>query len=139
MRLPATPAPTRCRATDATLLEAIQRTRPALDAAGVTVSVTKTLVAGEAQADALGFASSPTIRIDGVDIAGELVESACDSGGESCACNGGAGAGEAASSPPPGSGTVPASLRRYFAATGAEDKAACCGEGVAAAGCGCQA
>jgi hypothetical protein len=95
MSLPATPAPTRhlqidflyldletctrCRATDATLLEAIQRTRPALDAAG-----------------------------------------------------------EAASSPP-GSGTVPASLRRYFAAAGAEDKAACCGEGVAAAGCGCQA
>jgi hypothetical protein len=45
----------------------------------VAVSVTKTLVGGEAQARALGFVSSPTIRIDGVDIAGELVESACDS------------------------------------------------------------
>ena len=37
----------------------------------------------------LGFISSPTIRINGVDIAGELVESACDSCSESCACNGG--------------------------------------------------
>jgi hypothetical protein len=80
---------TRCRATDATLLEALHRTRPALDAAGVTVSVTKTLVASEAQARALGFVSSPTIRINGVDIAGELVESACDSCSEGCACNGG--------------------------------------------------
>ena len=44
---------TRCRATDATLLEALERT----------------------QARALGFVSSPTIRINGVDIAGELVES----------------------------------------------------------------
>jgi hypothetical protein len=80
---------TRCRATDATLLEAIERTRPALDAAGVTVSLTKTLVAGEAQARQLGFVSSPTIRIDGLDIAGELVESACDTCSEACACNGG--------------------------------------------------
>ena len=179
---------TRCRATDATLLEALQRTRPALDAAGVTVSVTKTLVASEAQARALGFVSSPTIRINGVDIAGELVESACDSCSESCACNGGvdcrdwvwqgqrshepplglivqaimrhaggADSGSATSSPA-GSGTVPANLRKYFAAAVADtpaagcctvedqadccdpgDKAACCGEGVAATGCGCQA
>ena len=80
---------TRCRATDQTLLEAIERTRPALDAAGVTVAVSKTLVAGEAQARRLGFVSSPTIRIDGVDIAGELVESACDTCSETCACDGG--------------------------------------------------
>lgn len=179
---------TRCRATDATLLEAITRTRPALEATGVTASVTKTLVASETQARALGFVSSPTIRIDGVDIAGELAESACDSCSESCACNGGvdcrdwvwqdqrshepplglivdaimrhAGGTDPASttSAPAKSGTVPANLRRYFAATAAdtpapdccaaddqagccdpEDKAACCGEGVAAAGCGCQA
>ena len=80
---------TRCRATDHTLLEAIERTRPALDAAGVTVSLTKTLVATETQAQQLGFVSSPTIRIDGVDIAGELVESACDTCSETCACDGG--------------------------------------------------
>lgn len=180
---------TRCRATDATLVEALQRTRPALEAAGVTVSITKTLVASEAQARALGFVSSPTIRINGVDIAGELVESACDSCSESCACNGGVDCrdwvwqGQRSQEPPlglvveaimrhagdtdpgsttpspPGSGGVPANLRRYFAATAVdtpqaadccsveeqadccdpEHKAACCGQGVAAAGCGCQA
>jgi glutaredoxin len=69
---------THCRATDTTLLEAIARTRPALDAAGVTVHVTKTLVASETQARELGFVSSPTIRINGADIAGELLESACE-------------------------------------------------------------
>jgi Domain of unknown function (DUF2703) len=79
---------TRCRATDATLLEAIARTRPALDAAGVAVNVTKTLVASEAQAQALGC-QLPTIRINDIDIAGELVESACDACSETCACNGG--------------------------------------------------
>jgi hypothetical protein len=141
---------TRCRATDATLLEALQRTRPALDAAGVTVGVTKTLVASEAQARALGFVSSPTIRINGVDIAGELVESACDTCSETCACNGGVdcrdwvwqgersqepplgliveaimrhagGNGPGSATPsPPGAATVPANLRQYFAAAAAD-------------------
>ncbi|HWD47430.1 MAG TPA: DUF2703 domain-containing protein [Actinomycetota bacterium] len=158
---------TRCRATDATLLEAIERTRPALNAAGVAVSVTKTLVVSEAQAQALGFVSSPTIRINGVDIAGELVESACDSCSETCACNGGvdcrdwlwqgershepplgliveaimrhAGGADPHSPPasPPSSATVPANLRQYFAATGTAS--GCCGHGVADAACGCQA
>jgi hypothetical protein len=137
---------TRCRATDATLLDAIERTRPALDAAGVAVSVTKTLVASEAHARELGFVSSPTIRINGVDVAGELVQSACDTCSESCACNGGVDCrdwiwqGERSQEPPvgliveaimrhasgvdqgnaaaplAGSGTVPPDLRRYFAA-----------------------
>jgi hypothetical protein len=161
---------TRCRATDATLLEAIGRTRPALDAAGVAVNVTKTLVASEAQARTLGFVSSPTIRINGVDITGELLESACDSCSESCACNGevdcrdwlwrgersqepplgliveaimrhagGIGSGSAISSPA-GSGPVPANLRNYFAASAADAPAAAsCRQGMAAAGCGCQA
>jgi hypothetical protein len=140
---------TRCRAADQTLLEAIERIRPALDAAGVTVSVTKTLVTGEAQARQLGFVSSPTIRIDGVDIAGELVESACDTCSETCACNGGVDCrdwvyqGERSTQPPLGliveaimrraAGTDPDSptparpqpptvadnLRRYFAAAAA--------------------
>jgi hypothetical protein len=156
---------TRCRATDATLLEAIERTRPALDAAGVTVSVTRTLVASETQARALGFVSSPTIRINGVDIAGELVESACDSCSESCACNGGvdcrdwvwqgershepplglivdaivrhAGGTDPASatSSPAGSGLVPANLRKYFAAPAADAPAAGCCAVEDQAGC----
>jgi hypothetical protein len=156
---------TRCRATDATLLEAIARTRPALDAAGVAVSVTKTLVASEAQARALGFVSSPTIRIDGVDIAGELVESACDSCSDSCACNGGVDCrdwvwrGERSHEPPlgliveailrhaggadpaspaasqPDPGVVPANLRQYFAAAAADTPAAECCTVEEQAGC----
>jgi hypothetical protein len=140
---------TRCRATDQTLLEAIERTRPALDAAGVMVSVTKTLVASETQARQLGFVSSPTIRIDGVDIAGELVESACDTCSETCACDGGLDCrdwlyqGERSTQPPlgliveaimrhaagadpdrptparPQPLTVPDNLRQYFAAAAA--------------------
>jgi Domain of unknown function (DUF2703) len=180
MSLPATTAPTRhlqidflyldldtctrCRATDATLLEAVERTRPALAAAGVTVGVAKTLVASEAQARGLGFASSPTIRINGVDIAGELVESACDSCSETCACNGGVDCrdwvwhGERSHEPPlgliveaimrhaggtdPGGATssprsagVPANLRQYFAATAADTAAAGCCAVEDQAGC----
>lgn len=147
---------TRCRATDATLLGAIERTRPALEAAGVAVRLTKTLVANEALARALGFVSSPTIRINGVDIAGELVESACDTCSEACACDGGVACrdwiyrGERSTEPPlgliveaimrhavgadPGSPhpprpeprEVPENLRQYFAAALADTPASDC-------------
>jgi hypothetical protein len=156
---------TRCRATDATLLEAIALTRPPLDAAGVAVDVTKTLVASEAQARALGFVSSPTIRINGVDIADELVESACNSCSETCACNGGVDCrdwvwqGERSQEPPlgliveailrhaggadparaaisePESGMVPANLRQYFAAAAAGAPALDCCSAEEQAGC----
>ena len=141
---------TRCRATDATLLEAIERTRPALEATGVTFQVTKTLVGSETQARALGFVSSPTIRINGTDIAGELVESACDTCSESCACDGGVDCrdwiwrGQRSTQPPvgliveailqhatspaaaaaaEGPREVPANLRQYFAATASDEAA----------------
>ena len=155
---------TRCHATDATLLEAIERTRPALDSAGVAVNITKTLVASEAQAQALGFVSSPTIRINGIDIAGELVESACDSCSETCACNGGVDCrdwlwqGERSHEPPlglivdaimrhaggtapdsatspPRWGMVPANLRKYFAAAAADIPAAGCCAATDQVGC----
>jgi len=147
---------TRCRATDATLLEAVELTRPALEAVGVSVTVTKTLVASEAQARALGFVSSPTIRIGGVDIAGELVESACDSCSDACPCEGGVDCrdwlyrGERSTEPPvgliveaimrravgappdeahmpgPPPVEVPLNLRGYFAARAVESTAAEC-------------
>jgi len=140
---------TRCRATEATLLEAVELTRPALEAVGVSVTVTKTRVASEAQARALGFVSSPTIRVGGVDIAGELVESRCDTCTESCACDGGVDCrdwiyrGERRTEPPvgliveailrhavphnttsagpdqPAQTAVPENLHRYFAGTAA--------------------
>ena len=79
---------TRCRATDATLLEAIELRSPALAAVGVDIAMTRTHVTNAEQARQLGFLTSPTIRVDGEDIAGELLESGCDSCIDSCACHG---------------------------------------------------
>ena len=79
---------TRCRATDATLLEAIELTSPALAALGVDIAMTRIHVTDAEQARQLGFLTSPTIRVDGEDIAGELLESGCDSCTDGCACDG---------------------------------------------------
>ncbi|MBA2519563.1 MAG: DUF2703 domain-containing protein [Chloroflexia bacterium] len=79
---------TRCRGTDANLEAALADSTRVLDAAGVDVSVRKTLVASAEQARALGFVSSPTIRVNGRDIALELRESSCAECGEACGCDG---------------------------------------------------
>jgi hypothetical protein len=78
---------TRCVGTDANLDEALTEVSRILEATGVEVSVRKILVESEEQAKALGFFSSPTIRINGKDIALEFRESRCASC-EDCACNG---------------------------------------------------
>jgi Domain of unknown function (DUF2703) len=154
----------RCRATDATLLEAIARTRPALEAAGVTASLTRTRVATEASASEPGFVSSPTIRINGTDIGGNLVESACTSDG--CSCPSGVNCRDwiyqdgrstepplgliveaivrhafslergAAGAPREARGTLPENTRRYFVgAAGDRASAACCAPDVQATCC----
>jgi hypothetical protein len=79
---------TRCRGTDANLAAALVEVGRVLDAAGVEVSMRKTLVASEEQARLVGFVSSPTIRVNGQDIALELRESSCAACGEACACDG---------------------------------------------------
>ncbi|MDP9439371.1 MAG: DUF2703 domain-containing protein [Actinomycetota bacterium] len=80
----------RCRASDAGLDAAVEIVRPALDAVRATIEVRKTLVETEEQARALGFVSSPTIRVNGRDIAGEEpIESSCQECGELCGCDGG--------------------------------------------------
>jgi hypothetical protein len=78
---------TRCRGTDEHLQEAISAVSPIADIAEVELSVRKTLVESEAQARVLGLISSPTIRINGRDIAPELRESRCASC-ESRSCSG---------------------------------------------------
>jgi hypothetical protein len=78
---------TRCIGTNTNLEAALSEVSQILRAADVAVSVTKTLVQSEEQARALGFVSSPTIRLNGNDIALEFRESRCESC-ESCACNG---------------------------------------------------
>jgi hypothetical protein len=79
---------TRCRGTDANLEAALAQVGHVLDAAGMEVTVRKTLVASAEQAQALGFVSSPTIRVNGQDIALELRESSCAECGEACGCEG---------------------------------------------------
>jgi uncharacterized protein (UPF0371 family) len=79
---------TRCRGTDANLEAALAEVERVLEAAGATVSVRKTLIASAEQARALGFVSSPTIRVNGQDIALELRESSCAECGEACGCEG---------------------------------------------------
>src|SRR5918999_2530994 len=78
---------TRCIGTNANLEAVLSEVSQILRAADVAVSVTKTLVQSEEQTRALQFFSSPTIRLNGKDIALEFRESRCESC-ESCACNG---------------------------------------------------
>ena len=81
----------RCRDTETSLDAATEALRPALNLAGVSLEVRKTFVETEEQARALGFVSSPTILVNGRDIAGELIESSCPECGELCDCDGGLG------------------------------------------------
>lgn len=78
----------RCRASDDALEAAVEILRPVLDSLGTSVEVRKTLVESEEQARALWFVSSPTIRVNGRDIAGDLVESSSSECGELCGCEG---------------------------------------------------
>ncbi len=77
----------RCRASDASLDAAVEIVRPVLDSVGASIAVRKTLVETGKQARALGFVSSPTIRVNGRDIAGEPIESSCQECGELCGCD----------------------------------------------------
>ncbi len=69
----------RCKGTNANLDAALSEVSHILHAAGVEVSLTRTQVKSEKQARALRFMSSPTIRVNGNDIALELRESHCQS------------------------------------------------------------
>ena len=74
----------RCRGTDKNLRVALKVLEPVLKAMGVRAQVHKTQVKSARQARALGFVSSPTIRVNGRDIAGELRESWCGSCSGAC-------------------------------------------------------
>ena len=78
---------TRCQGTDRSLESALGAVRDVLAAAGTEVEVEKVHVTSAEQARELGFESSPTIRLNGRDIALELRESPC--GSEACACGAG--------------------------------------------------
>lgn len=73
---------TRCRGTDRSLGEALTVVADVLLAAGLAVEVNRVHVATEELARAWRFVSSPTIRVNGSDIALGLRESSC--GSEAC-------------------------------------------------------
>jgi hypothetical protein len=77
---------TRCRGTLANIEAAIGSLRPVLDATGTVVRLRKTLIESEEQARRHRFETSPTIRINGRDIAFETRESRCDSCTDLCGC-----------------------------------------------------
>lgn len=75
---------TRCRGTDSVLEEAVHDVASVAEARGAEVRVEKTHVRTAEQARALGFQSSPTIRVNGRDVGGDPRESGCKECGEIC-------------------------------------------------------
>jgi Domain of unknown function (DUF2703) len=73
---------TRCLGAGRSLESALDIVGEVLQATGVEVEVHRILVESAEQARAVRFVSSPTIRVDGRDVALELRESAC--GSEAC-------------------------------------------------------
>ncbi|MEA5013419.1 MAG: DUF2703 domain-containing protein [Candidatus Limiplasma sp.] len=74
----------RCQDTEAALDKAVSSVAVVLDAAGFAVTVNKVNIATKELAIHHRFVSSPTIRVNGNDIAVELRESTCEDCGELC-------------------------------------------------------
>lgn len=80
---------TRCVGSLANIETAVAAVGPVLEATGARATVRKRIIESEDEARRLGFVSSPTIRVNGLDIAPELLESPCQSCTELCGCAGG--------------------------------------------------
>lgn len=78
---------TRCKGTDANLETALRILQKVLQASGTDVSTRKVLVDSEESARKFKFLSSPTIRLNGRDIALKFRETPCDSCAGVCACD----------------------------------------------------
>lgn len=74
----------RCRGTDRVLDEAIADAAHVLKAAGMDVTVNKINISTRKLAIEHRFISSPTIRVNGVDIDADVKETQCESCGELC-------------------------------------------------------
>jgi hypothetical protein len=77
---------TRCVGTDQNLEKALNAVEHFLASVGIEVHVEKSLIDSPAKAVAHRFVSSPTIRVNGRDIALETRESKCDSCTDLCGC-----------------------------------------------------
>jgi len=80
---------TRCRGTDGNLQTALRIVQKVLQACGTDISTRKVLVDSEETARKFRLWSSPTIRVNGRDIALKFLETPCDSCAGACACDGG--------------------------------------------------
>ena len=78
---------TRCVGTLDHIEKAIDIIRPVLEVMEVQVNVRKIVIESEEQARQYQFATSPTIRINGKDIAFEKLESECESCTDLCGCD----------------------------------------------------
>ena len=159
---------TRCLGADRSLGSALEVVRALLEASGVEVEVDKIHVQSAQQARALRFVSSPTIRVDGRDVALELRESSCgseactDGCGDQIACRVWVYRGREYSEPPvamlveailrgvsggapsggggePGAYELPENLARFFAGREAAIESACCAPAEQEACCAAEA
>lgn len=67
----------RCQGADDRVFEAIKRCKPVLSACGYEIELNQILVDTEEKAYEHRFASSPTIRVNGIDICPDVVENDC--------------------------------------------------------------
>ena len=145
---------TRCVGTLDNIRTAIEIMRPVLEATGARVTVREVIIDSEDSARHHQFVSSPTVRINGRDIAFDVRESQCDSCTDLCGCDAGTSCriwpyrgqeyteapvglvveslvseifGEARESPPtPAFGYVPENLQRFFASRSERETETCC-------------
>jgi len=78
---------TRCVGTLASIEAAIDAVRHVLEVTGTTVQAKKIIIESEDQARQYELVTSPTIRVNGRDIAFEILESKCDSCTDLCGCD----------------------------------------------------
>lgn len=74
----------RCQGADTSLNEALSEVSVVLEATGVEVIVNKINVFSEELAEQYKFISSPTIRVNGLDIEMDVKENLCESCGDLC-------------------------------------------------------
>lgn len=70
----------RCQGTDERVAKAVELVRPIMDMAGFNIVMNKVEIADERLAERFEFLSSPTIRVNGIDICPEVIENEC------CSC-----------------------------------------------------
>ncbi|MDO4502817.1 MAG: DUF2703 domain-containing protein [Coriobacteriia bacterium] len=68
----------RCQGTDTRVFAAVDILRPIMDMAGYNLVVNRVEIENEYLAQRFEFASSPTVRVNGVDICPEIIENECD-------------------------------------------------------------